>query len=111
MELIQGKELFEMINELGHYCEEDAKRLFYQLLTAIEYMHKHGICHRDLKPHNILCVESKKAFLFIHTIRPIRIKDHRFQCEQVQRELQGVLRVEPGHRDVDLHRDRGVFGP
>lgn len=28
MELIKGKEMFEVINELGHYSESDAKELF-----------------------------------------------------------------------------------
>jgi calcium/calmodulin-dependent protein kinase I len=28
MELIKGQEMFEVINELGHYCESDAKELF-----------------------------------------------------------------------------------
>ncbi|CAD8108082.1 unnamed protein product [Paramecium sonneborni] len=60
MELIQGKEMFEVINDSGHYSEDDAKELFKQLLSAIEYMHRHGICHRDLKPNNILCLQDKK---------------------------------------------------
>ncbi|CAD8098248.1 unnamed protein product [Paramecium sonneborni] len=59
MELIKGKEMFEVINELGHYSENVAKELFKQLLSAIEYMHRNGICHRDLKPNNILCVQNK----------------------------------------------------
>lgn len=28
MELIEGKEMFEVINDLGHYGDEDAKELF-----------------------------------------------------------------------------------
>ncbi|CAD8165795.1 unnamed protein product [Paramecium octaurelia] len=60
MELIEGQEMFEVLNSLGHYCEADAKEIFKQLLSAIEYMHRNGICHRDLKPNNILCVNNKK---------------------------------------------------
>ncbi|CAK66762.1 unnamed protein product (macronuclear) [Paramecium tetraurelia] len=60
LELIKGKEMFEVINEAGHYSENDAKELFKQLLSAIEYMHRNGICHRDLKPNNILCLSDRK---------------------------------------------------
>ncbi|CAK74290.1 unnamed protein product (macronuclear) [Paramecium tetraurelia] len=60
MELVKGQEMFEVINKLGHYSESVAKELFKQLLSAIEYMHRNGICHRDLKPNNILCVENKQ---------------------------------------------------
>lgn len=28
MELIKGKEMFEVINETGHYSEDNAKELF-----------------------------------------------------------------------------------
>ncbi|CAK74434.1 unnamed protein product (macronuclear) [Paramecium tetraurelia] len=56
----ERQEMFVVLNSLGHYCEADAKEIFKQLLSAIEYMHRNGICHRDLKPNNILCVNNKK---------------------------------------------------
>lgn len=28
--------------------------MFKQILVAIQYLHCQGVCHRDLKPHNIL---------------------------------------------------------
>jgi calcium-dependent protein kinase len=31
-----------------------------QLVSAIQYLHAHGICHRDLKPENILIVSNTK---------------------------------------------------
>lgn len=58
MELVEGKEMFQYIQELGHYSEEITKHLFRQLLSGIHFLHNNGICHRDLKPNNLLCSES-----------------------------------------------------
>ena len=38
------------------YDEKILSELIYQLASAINYYHKIGICHRDLKPDNILFV-------------------------------------------------------
>ena len=35
-------------------AEPEAKRYFQDILQAIEYMHREGVCHRDLKPQNII---------------------------------------------------------
>lgn len=34
--------------------ENIASNLFKQLLLAIQFLHKNGVVHRDLKPHNII---------------------------------------------------------
>jgi serine/threonine protein kinase len=49
-------DLFLNITERGHYVGKDelAKRVFLQILDAVEHCHKLGIYHRDLKPENIL---------------------------------------------------------
>jgi serine/threonine protein kinase len=41
-------------NKMVGCHRSQAKRWLYQLVDAIEHMHKHGIVHRDLKPENIL---------------------------------------------------------
>lgn len=35
---------------------------FKQILLAIHYMHSNGVCHRDLKPNNILASNGKRLF-------------------------------------------------
>ncbi|KAL3139144.1 hypothetical protein ABBQ32_005929 [Trebouxia sp. C0010 RCD-2024] len=38
--------------------EEEAKRIFQQVLSAMDYCHRRRVIHRDLKPENILMDES-----------------------------------------------------
>jgi len=49
-------DLFYNITECGRYVGKDelAKRVFLQILDAVEHCHSLGIYHRDLKPENIL---------------------------------------------------------
>ncbi|KAL6091609.1 hypothetical protein STEG23_006084, partial [Scotinomys teguina] len=54
MELVEGKQLYEYIQKTGHLQEDDARRIFSQILSATSYFHKCGIIHRDLKPDNIM---------------------------------------------------------
>mmetsp|Transcript_23864 Transcript_23864/g.56795 ORF Transcript_23864/g.56795 Transcript_23864/m.56795 type:complete len:400 (+) Transcript_23864:360-1559(+) len=53
-ELAQGGELFDRVIENGAYCEQDAARLFKQMMEAVAHLHSMGIAHRDLKPENVL---------------------------------------------------------
>ncbi len=38
----------------GRLKERAAGRIFYQILNAVQYLHRLNIAHRDLKPENIL---------------------------------------------------------
>lgn len=46
--------IYELIRGRRHYLAEKKVKLYmYQLLKAIDHMHRNGIFHRDIKPENI----------------------------------------------------------
>jgi carbon catabolite-derepressing protein kinase len=49
IEYLSG-ELFDYIVRRGKMPEDEARRFFQQIMSALEYCHSHNIVHRDLKP-------------------------------------------------------------
>ncbi|CAK0888515.1 unnamed protein product, partial [Prorocentrum cordatum] len=58
MECLQGGELFERFSRLGKFAEPDVSDLVVQILLALNYIHKHGIVHRDIKLQNLMYQRS-----------------------------------------------------
>eukprot|EP00971_Amphidinium_carterae_P099834 1974395-Amphidinium_carterae.1 len=58
MELCRGGEVFAKILEVKRFGEKDAARLGLQMLTAIQYLHKLSIVHRDIKAENFMLLET-----------------------------------------------------
>ncbi|KAG0282218.1 NUAK SNF1-like kinase 2, partial [Linnemannia gamsii] len=54
MENLTGGELFDYISNKGSLDEKEARRIFQQIVLAINYCHENNVVHRDLKPENIL---------------------------------------------------------
>lgn len=54
LELMNGGDLQKRIKSVTQIKESTGKYYFFQLLLAVQYLHKQGIVHRDLKPENIL---------------------------------------------------------
>ena len=54
MEYVAGGEFFDYIVSRGRLSEAEARSMFQQIVTAVEYCHSHMVVHRDLKPENLL---------------------------------------------------------
>jgi serine/threonine protein kinase len=54
LEYVPNGELFDYIVSRGKLDESEARQLFQQIISGIEYCHVHGVVHRDLKPENLL---------------------------------------------------------
>jgi len=52
--MYEGGELFDRIVEMGSFQERDAAECAEQMLQALIYTHSKNICHRDVKPENLL---------------------------------------------------------
>ena len=53
-EHLSGKDLIEKLIRKKRFTEEEALRIFFQLLDAMTYMHKMNICHRNIRTEHIL---------------------------------------------------------
>jgi len=54
MEYVKGGELFNQVVAKGTLKEEEARKYFQQLISAVDFCHSRGVYHRDLKPENVL---------------------------------------------------------
>lgn len=56
---IAGGELFErIVDDNFEHTEPSSVRYMQQILEGIAYMHQQSILHLDLKPENIVCVDT-----------------------------------------------------
>lgn len=56
MEYISGGDLFDRIvhHKDQRFSEREARPLFRQIISAVDYCHQNRIIHRDLKPENLM---------------------------------------------------------
>merc|ERR1719491_2411655 len=61
-----GGDMLEFIQQNGAYHSAKARRLFAQMISAIDYLHRDlKVAHRDLKPDNILLADEAGEVLKI----------------------------------------------
>ena len=58
MEYIKGIDLETLIDQENKLEIKTSLRYFHQILSALEFAHKHKVIHRDIRPSNILIDED-----------------------------------------------------
>jgi len=64
MKLIEGASLATMLDKAKRLSVEESVRIIKDVLMALNYAHRHGIVHRDVKPSNILVDHTGWVWLF-----------------------------------------------
>jgi len=63
MQYIKGKSLQQMMAEKRKYSTQEINNIVIPLCEALDYAHRHGVVHRDMKPANILIDEEGKPYI------------------------------------------------
>lgn len=63
MDYIDGKSAKQRVDDDGAYPPREAASIAADIAGALEFVHRAGVLHRDVKPHNILVDRSGRAFL------------------------------------------------
>ena len=57
LEYAKNGELFDYISQCGSVSAQLALKFFRQIIYGLDFLHTHALCHRDMKPENILLDE------------------------------------------------------
>ena len=58
MPVVEGESLRARLERETQLPIDDAVRITSEVLSALDYAHRHGVVHRDIKPENILLHEE-----------------------------------------------------
>ena len=59
MEHVTGNSCAELLRDRGHLDVEESLEIVTQACRGLDYAHRHGVVHRDVKPGNLLVSETE----------------------------------------------------
>ncbi|NEO87978.1 MAG: serine/threonine protein kinase [Spirulina sp. SIO3F2] len=62
-EYIKGATLARLVRRQGPQPEPIVKRLLRETLLLLDYVHRQGVIHRDIKPQNIILAQDRRLVL------------------------------------------------
>ena len=62
-DLISGRSLYQLLNRQGRVELKEALDIFIQLVSAVEYLHEHGLVHLQLSPRKVLLSDSDDCII------------------------------------------------
>ncbi len=68
MDYLTGISLSDVIKKDGHVGVDRSIRIFIQACRALEQAHRAGVIHRDLKPGNIMLIETDEEKDFVKVV-------------------------------------------
>jgi serine/threonine protein kinase len=62
MEKIEGIKLSQFLTLHSHLSLDILVKIYFQLLSAVNFCHKKGIVHNSIHPDNILIINKKHEY-------------------------------------------------
>jgi len=72
MEHVSGQSCAELLRDRGHLDVGEAVGIVTQACRGLEYAHRNGVVHRDVKPGNLLVSDNEVVKLADFGIAPRR---------------------------------------
>lgn len=64
-QFIEGKNLKQLSEFQGPFSGEQIQQILLNLLPVLQYIHEHGVIHRDIKPDNIMHIPGSGKYVLI----------------------------------------------